>query len=125
MLHLVNGKEVKVTSLNMGETEYLSIKDAVKVSGWSRAYINKLVNVQKGDKVAKVAGLRIDGLGWLVDIASLSGFFATAGRKPGLATLRNNALVAFLTEHNLVDEWAAIDASVMADYAERKAQSDA
>lgn len=122
MLHFTDNVETKVHTLAMGGTDYVSIKDAVKVSGWSRAYINKLVNVQKGDKTSKVDGLRIDGLGWLVAINSLKSFHATSGRKAGLATLTANALDVFLAEHNLVDNWAKIYASVVKEHADSKKQ---
>ena len=120
MLHFVKETEVKVSTLTMSKVDYVSIKDAVKVSGWSRAYINKLVNKQKGDSAAKVAGLRIDGLGWLVDIASLKSFFAISGRKAGLATLTTIALDSFLAEHNLTDEWVTILASVVKAHKDAK-----
>ena len=125
MLHFVKKIEVKVSTLTMSKIDYVSIKDAVKVSGWSRAYINKLVNKQKGDSSAKVAGLRIDGLGWLVDIVSLESFFAISGRKAGLSTMTSKALDVFLAQYGLTSRWETTLASVVKAHNDAKNQSSA
>ena len=68
----LEGENVQIIPIN--EVNYLTVSDAVKVSDFSRAYINKLLN---GDKLV---GMNLKGLGWLVSIDSLREFESTDRR---------------------------------------------
>lgn len=117
--HMESGKAVNIQVVEFGGMTLTSIKNAVKVSGWSRAYVNKLLN--SGD----VAGMRMDGSGWLVDLNALAEYKRTSGRAPGIQSMLNDALDTFLAEHGLADDWSTIRDSVVAAYEARKEQESA
>lgn len=111
----IDGKDVQV--LPIDGVEYVSVSDACKISDFSRAYINKLLN---GDKLV---GMNLAGLGWLVSIESLKAFEATDRRQPGKARLINQALEEFLTAHDLMESWTRVRDDVVAQYDLSKAEA--
>jgi hypothetical protein len=115
IVQTIDGKDVQV--LPIDSVEYVSVSDACKISDFSRAYINKLLN---GDKLV---GMNLAGLGWLVSIESLKAFEATDRRQPGKARLINQALEEFLTAHDLLDSWARVRDDVVAAYDLSKAEA--
>ena len=112
---VVDGHSVQV--LPIDGVEYVSVSDAVKLSEFSRAYINKLLN---GDKIV---GMNLAGLGWLVSRESLAEFESTDRRQPGKARLINQALEEFLAANDLLEAWMRIRSDVIAEYELSKAAS--
>jgi len=92
----------------IGEHKYITKPDAKMLTGWSLAYINKLVN-SVDDKPAQVNGIQMAGLGWLVDFHSLVDFKATSRRKQGLQSKRWQALESFLSDTNRLKSLLASD----------------
>ena len=115
IVQTIDGKDVQV--LPIDGVEYVSVSDACKISDFSRAYINKLLN---GDKLV---GMNLAGLGWLVSIESLKAFEATDRRQPGKARLINPALDEFLTAHDLLESWTRVRDDVVAQYDLSKAEA--
>lgn len=111
----VDGQTVQVLPIN--GVEYVSVSDAVKLSEFSRAYINKLLNGNK------IAGMNLAGLGWLVSIESLKEFESTDRRQPGKARLIKQALEEFLSENGLLEAWTQIREDVIAQYELSRAES--
>lgn len=108
----------------IGAHKFITKPDAKTLTGWSLAYINKLVNAVD-NKPAQVNGIQMAGLGWLVDFHSLLTFKSTARRKQGLQSKRWQALEVFLSDTKAlallvadknadatINAWLAIDASV-------------
>lgn len=110
---LVNG--------GMTYVAYVTKAEAKKITSWSLAYLNKLINPTRDDNDAiiespQVIGLRKAGLGWQISLDSLLDFKATSGRKEGKQSLLNSALVAFLTEKKLLADWEKIESAITSDW---------
>ncbi len=86
-----------IVIMAIGAQKFITKPDAKALTGWSLAYVNKLVN-SVDDKPAQVNGIQMAGLGWLVDFHSLIQFKATSRRKQGLQSKRWQALEVFLSD---------------------------
>lgn len=113
-----------IVIMAIGDEKYITKPDAKALTGWSLAYINKLVN-SVDDKPAQVNGIQMAGLGWLVDFHSLLSFKATSRRKQGLQSKRWQALDTFLSDTDqlksllatgdddaVVNAWVTVDSAI-------------
>jgi len=113
----VEGEDVQVLPIN--GVDYVSVTDAVAISDFSRAYINKLLNSDK------IAGMQLPGLGWLVSIDSLKEFASTNRRAPGKQTMLDQALKLYLEGlgDGVFQGWEAVKEQTLAAYKQQKAES--
>lgn len=114
----VEGEDVQVLPIN--GVNMVSVTDAVAISDFSRAYINKLLNS------GKIDGMQLPGLGWLVSIDSLKEFASTNRRTPGKQTMIDQALKLYLEGlgDGVFEGWEAVREQTLAAYKEQKAAAN-